>query len=172
MGRIFDIGTFFKSYHPVPRRDSISRPKSSSLLSGRRRRYHYVDHGARAPLGYFFEKFMPCTPKFWLLISNKKMRFNFDKEWVLSDFVHKNIRSPCSPLRLSLWYSSRVFYWSHSWISKKNIDGESIYSWSTSKLVQKSADVARLFHFVTSKKIVVTVLVCQLILTCLGLQGK
>jgi hypothetical protein len=31
---------FFKSYHPVPRRDSILRHINHNLLGGRRRRYH------------------------------------------------------------------------------------------------------------------------------------
>jgi hypothetical protein len=40
--------TFLKRHHPVPWRDSISRPITPVSPGCRRRRYHYIDHAARA----------------------------------------------------------------------------------------------------------------------------
>jgi hypothetical protein len=87
----------FKSYHPIPWRDSISRPiHSCSLCGGRRRRYQY-DHAARACYDYCFGRFGLIWAGiliFWLPFGDikvdfdcfwgKKLQFSWKAFW----FIH------------------------------------------------------------------------------------
>jgi hypothetical protein len=86
------VTIFLKSYHPVPCRDSISRPiHTSSLLGGRRRQYHfvckYVDHAARALVTIFtysnilhvsFGKILLVVLPVTVHTSDKKLHFTQD----------------------------------------------------------------------------------------------